>query len=248
MKKLITGILILVGAIATGVAISFIPTGVRNNQIYQNKVVRKFDAKTYQGWVLAYAALNEAEVTMYNQAPVFDDPKEAEAYAQLNYPEKNLPDLINEFGILVQKPYAGQYSLNRQKTSLIDYFNKEITALNNAANSYITTNPKSPNAYDGSVLKALNSYSDTFGTLSRATTEMTLEKAQSTSLGDYYAEFLSDEEMSMPLAYSNIAKDYLLINIKRYQSKYTESIRQSTEGLDSATIRQVNILLPQIIE
>ena len=57
--------------------------------------------------------------------------------------------------------------------------------------------------------------------------------------------------MSAPLAYSSIAKDYLMTNIKRYRSTYTKELNnkdlQALE-LNSTTTRQVNELLEQIIE
>ena len=124
MKKILLGLVILLGSIAVAFGGAQIPGMMKQHQIQQNKVVRNYSAKAYQGWVLAYAALNEAEVTMYNTAPVFETAEELEAYKQLKYPDKYLPDLINEFGILVQKPYAGTYSLERQKTALLSYFNE----------------------------------------------------------------------------------------------------------------------------
>lgn len=251
MKKILLGIVIMLGSLAVAFGGAQIPVMMKQHQIQQNKVVRNYSAKAYQGWVLAYAALNEAEVAMYNTAPVFETAEELEAYKQLKYPDKYLPDLINEFGILVQKPYAGTYSLERQKTALLSYFNEQTTAVNTAINSYITTNPEKPNAYDAAVLKALNSYSDTLTTLNRATVSLSLDAVKDQSLGAYYSTFLDEDEMSAPLAYSSIAKDYLMTNIKRYRSTYTKELNNKdlqALGLNSTTTRQVNELLEQIIE
>lgn len=251
MKKILLGIVILLGSLVVAFGGAQIPGMMKQHQIQQNKVVRNYSAKAYQGWVLAYAALNEVEVTMYNTAPVFETAEELEAYKQLKYPDKYLPDLINEFGILVQKPYAGTYSLERQKTALLSYFNEQTTAVNTAINSYITTNPEKPNAYDAAVLKALNSYSDTLTTLNRATVSLSLDAVKDQSLGAYYSTFLAEDEMSAPLAYSSIAKDYLMTNIKHYRSTYLKDLNSKDMEvleLNSTTTRQVNKLLEQIIE
>lgn len=248
MKKVLTWLLIIVGSAAFAYGASLVPNMISQHKINQNKMVRGYTPKMYQGWVLAYSALNEAEVTMYNTAPEFETPEEAEAFKTLNYPEKFLPDLINEFGILIQKPYAGEYTLNRQKSELVSYFTKESDKVNEAINSYIVTDSKNPNAYDAVVVKALNSFSDTLGTLNRATSELTLESISERSLGDYYGTFIPTEDMSAPLAYSSIAKEYLMANIKRHNSQYTKDLNGDTSKLDSATIREVNLLLPQILE
>ena len=80
---------------------------------------------------------------------------------------------------------------------------------------------------------------------------LSLDAVKDQSLGAYYSTFLSEDEMSAPLAYSSIAKDYLMTNIKRYRSTYTKELNNKdlqTLELNSTTTRQVNELLEQIIE
>lgn len=222
-----------------------IPNQVRTQQIMQNKIAQKFDAKTYQGWVLAYTALNEAESTMYMQRPTFETEEEELGFQTLGWPDKFLPDLVNEFGILIQKPYAGTYALNRQKKSLTDYFKREIDNLEVALNAYTVTDPDNPHAYDAAVIKSLNMFSEYLGTLNTATHNLTLEAMSDKSLGDYYAEHLG-EDLATPMAYSSIAKDYLLANIKKYRATYEVELKEKsmeTLGIEKAQTKRVNQLL-----
>ena len=198
--------------------------------------------------MLSYAALNEAEVSMYNQYPTFKSDKEREEFETLGYPKKYLPDLINEFGILVQKPYAGTYALDRQKDELAKYFNQERTNLTTAINAYRYTNPKNPNAYDAVAIKALNTFADNIDTLDRATSELTLDSVKTKSLGDYYNKFLSNDDFSIALSYSNIAKDYLLANIKHFNKTYEASLNEDSSKLDQNQTKKVRDLLPTILD
>jgi hypothetical protein len=211
------GILIIAG-LSTFLAIK-IPDTLEKNKVEELKVAKKFDVKVYESWLLTYTALQEAEDTFYDNLD-WNDEEKAEDYKAKNYPEKAFPTLVEDFGISVQKDYAGEYVYNKQKEAIIRYLDKELKKINTAINNYQAVNPDNPNAFDATVLKSLKDYNIVFSKIKNNLENTTLEESKNKPIGEVLKRGLSEEDLTKPLIAGKISTEYVMTNLKHYSASY----------------------------
>lgn len=238
MKKFWAIVITIVSVLSiTGLAI-YTPHLIEQQQIRDSQVA-KYSPKNYYGWAVAYNALQEANDTAYSTYPK-KKTEEHERAIQRNYPKKYLPDLIQEFGIVVQKDYSSNYIFLERKGDLANYSSEMMTVMKKAQNSY-SDSEKVPNANDANVRVALEKYAVLFEKLNTAIEDLDLNQAQTGALGAYIQKNVGEKAFSDPIAYGQVAQDYLKANLDRYKNTFAN--RTDDGGLTKDQIEEVETIM-----
>lgn len=235
VKKFL-GILGVIGAVVLlSLGIIYTPKIIEQNRIKESRVA-EFSVERYAGWALAYNALSEANSTLYSTHPTDKKSEDYIEATRLNYPEKYFPDLIQEFGIAVQKDYSSNYIYTQLKGDLNDYSTGMLSKIKEAQNNFVDSS-KPQNANDANVRAALEKYYTLYEKMNTSIQELTLEQSQKGALGEYIQERVGDKTFSEPIAYGQVAKEYLKQNLDLYKNAFKE--RESDGDLSSDTIDKV---------
>lgn len=227
-KRILTfGSMILLTILSVFLAMN-VPTWVEQSNVRKNETVSKFDPKVYIGWTYAYYALNRENSVLYTKTP--------KTLPDKTYPKTYLPELLQNFGIAVEKDYSGEYVFTQQKQLLLDFYNTESSVLLEASDKYKTINNKST-ANDAVVISALNSYTILIDKFNVATNSVTLKDAHSNQLGSSMKKAVGEDNLATPIGYGQLAKSYLETNLQKYKpqfSKYVSDGDHSGTDIDFA--------------
>lgn len=214
---------IVIGGIAT-IGVIKLPSLIQERQVNKASLASDYNTERFQGWVLAYNALKRENNVLYSDAPT--NKKDFAQYEALGYPNKWFPDLIEDYGIAVQKSYSGKYIYDNQKLNLTSFLNGEANILSTAGNSWMNKTDKME-ADDAQVVQALQSYTILVGKLQSSTNQITLENSKKTSIGSVLNKEITEEEYYKPLVWGQVAMNYLDKNIKAQQGSYEATIKDS---------------------
>ena len=121
MKKVFITILVILGVLGGSALAIAAPKIIEHQQILDSQVA-PYTIERYYSWAKAYDALEKANDTLYSSYPKEkENPEEYTRAIQRDYPKKYLPDMIQEFGIVVQKDYSSYYIFSERKGDLQNY-------------------------------------------------------------------------------------------------------------------------------
>jgi len=219
VKKL----LIIIGSLLAVLVISggiILAPGIAEKQRIARSRIADYKNDRYIGWALAYNAIQEASDTIYTERSTDKDSEEFKRAKERNYPAKYFPTLIEDFGIVVQKDYSSNYIFEQQKSELNNFLNQILSELKQAQNSYVD-NDNPANANDANVRAALQYYYTLFEKVQSSVERMTLEEAQSGALGQRIINDVGEDVFSKPIAYGQIATEYLEVNLKLHAGTFS---------------------------
>ena len=241
LKGFLLSISILVVSGLATFAIVKTPEIIHHNKVERASVSSSFDVDTFRGWVLSYNAIKRANNTLYNNAP--KDAKTKASLVAIGYPDTWLPELIQNYGIAVQKDYSGRYIYEKQKKNLMSFYNDENTNLTTALNSFKTTG-KEVSANDANVIEALNGYIVLVGKLQSSTNQITIDNSKETSIGSVINKDISEKDMATPIAQGQVANEYLEKNITQWKGTYAATIKDSEfKDNNPDKTKEVNLIL-----
>lgn len=239
MKKL----LIIIGSLLAVLFISggiILAPGIAEKQRIARSRIADYKNDRYIGWALAYNAIQEASDTIYTERSTDKDSEEFKRAKERNYPAKYFPTLIEDFGIVVQKDYSSNYIFEQQKSELNNFLNQILSELKQAQNSYVD-NDNPANANDANVRAALQYYYTLFEKVQISISSMTQEDAQSGALGERILKEVGEKSFSDPIAYGQIALEYLKTNLEGYKSNF--QLRGDDETLSEEVVEKVEVIM-----
>lgn len=223
-KTLMVMFMCLIAALGLTFAFSMGPKLQKESVIAHSKISTNYTPEVYEGWVYADVALHRENDILYSHNP---HTKNSNAVGSMrDYPSMYLPDLIDQYGISVQKPYTGTYIFNTQKQQLLNFYNNEEDVLLKAETEYKPMYG-TPTANDAEVVQALNAYLKLLDKLDTATSKLTLKQAQNKPIGYYIQKEVGETDLSLPLAYGQVATQYLDNNINAYQKQYEDYLNNA---------------------
>lgn len=198
-----------------------VPNWIEQNNVKKNETVSKFDPKVYTGWAYAYYAINRENQVLYLETP--------KTLPDKTYPKIYLPELLQNYGIAVEKDYSGKYVFTQQKQLLLDFYNTESSVLLEASDKFKSVNNKTT-ANDAVVISALNSYTVLIDKFNVATNSVTLEDAHTNSMGSYIKKQVGTDNLSTPIGYGQLAQSYLKTNLDKYKPSFKKYISNSSHS------------------
>lgn len=240
MKKVFITILVILGVLGGSALAIAAPKIIEHQQILDSQVA-PYTIERYYSWAKAYDALEKANDTLYSSYPKEkENPEEYTRAIQRDYPKKYLPDMIQEFGIVVQKDYSSYYIFSERKGDLQNYTSSLMKQVQSAREGYLPVD-KEPNANDANVLVALEKYYALLEKLNYSIEELTQEQAKTGALGQYIQDNVGEKMFSDPIAYGQVAQSYLKANLERY--KNTFSHRENDGELTVDQIKEIETIM-----
>lgn len=243
MKRILSFILsVLAGVLIAFFIILPLPQAIDDFQVERAVTAPNFNYSQYEGWAYAYDALQRQGTVLYSNYP--DDPEEREMYYLRGYPGRWLPQYLEDFGIIAQKDYAGNFVFIEQKAQISRFLNNETVILNNALSNFKPISDPI-NANDANVIQAIQSYTYMINELNSAISEMTLDDAHAQPLGEFIYERIGQDTLSDPIAYGNVAINYLEVNLDKYRSDYISFIEDdaNSDSVDQGRVEQVLLII-----
>ena len=240
LKKFVI-ILLVILAVLGGSAILITAPKIIEQQQIKDSQVAPYSIERYYSWAKAYDALQKSNDTLYSSYPdKKKDPEEYKRAVQRSYPKKYLPDMIQEFGIVVQKDYSSNYIFLERKSDIQNYTSNLMKQVKSAKNGYISVD-KEPNANDANVLVALEKYYALLEKLNFSIEELTQEQAKSGALGQYIQDNVGEKLFSDPIAYGQVAQSYLKANLDRYANNFKN--RENNGELTNEQIKEIETIM-----
>lgn len=218
MKKIFTIIGSILAIVIVSGAIIAAP-GIAERQRIARSRIANYKNDRYIGWALALNAIQEANDTFYTERSTDKKSEEFKRAEERGYPSKYFPTLVEEFGIVVQKEYSSNYIFTQQKRELTNYLGRVLSDLKQAQNNYVDSEQPA-NANDANVRAALEYYYTLFEKVQSSVERMTLEEAQSGALGQRIINDVGEDVFSKPIAYGQIATEYLEVNLKLHAGTF----------------------------
>lgn len=240
MKKFLISLLVIIGVLGGTALIVVAPKIVEQQQIKESQVA-PYTIERYYAWAKAYDALQKSNDTLYSSYP--DEKEHPDEYTraiQREYPKKYLPDMIQEFGIVVQKEYSSNYIFLERKSEMQTYTSNLMKQVKSAKDGYISVDNE-PNANDANVLVALEKYYALLEKLNFSIEELTQEQAKTGALGKYIQDNVGEKLFSDPIAYGQVAQSYLKANLDRYANNFKN--RENDGELTNEQAKEVETIM-----